>query len=154
MSVSKIHFIFNERSGTVTRVGIGRMMNEVQKIMGPLAGEMRPGPGKDICPSVKELADRYEGQNHAIAIVAGDGGVVAAASVLMGRKTPLLPIAGGTHNIFVDQLGFDPDYIKSLKQALNHRVAAVDVGVVNGKPFLVGLALDPNAYNAFVIYTH
>jgi diacylglycerol kinase family enzyme len=73
----------------------------------------------------------------ALVVVGGDGTVRLASGPAVRTGTPLYHFPLGTENLFARELGFD-DSIPRLLQAIDRgRVRCLDVGVVEGQPFLL-----------------
>jgi diacylglycerol kinase family enzyme len=74
----------------------------------------------------------------------GDGTVTACAAGLAGSGTPLAVVPAGTGNLLARNLGLPLDVTGALAVALAGVSRELDVGVANGRPFLVmaGLGLD------------
>ena len=69
---------------------------------------------------------------------------------MLGREDVtlgVLPI--GTHNFIARELGFSPDFGAAAAQYKAGQSVQMDVGKVNGMPFLVGITLDRNSVNLF-----
>ena len=79
-----------------------------------------------------------------IVIGGGDGTISNALPELLQLNKPLAVLPLGTANDFARSLGLPQDSIAAARVALQGRLHKVDVGLVNGKPFLnvasVGLA--------------
>jgi len=83
----------------------------------------------------------------ALAIVGGDGSVNAAAESALATNRPLAVLPGGTLNHFARDLGIaDPE--GTLNALRGGDLVAVDVGLIDGKPFLNTASF--GTYAAFV----
>ncbi len=71
-----------------------------------------------------------------IVIGGGDGTVSTALSQLLKLKRPVAVIPLGTANDFARTLGLPSDPLEAAEIALNGREHRIDVGLVNGKPYL------------------
>lgn len=71
-----------------------------------------------------------------VAAVGGDGTLNAVARRLVGTKSTLLPLPGGTFNHFVRDLGMSPTIEDILRRIDHAKVKRVDVGYVNDELFL------------------
>ncbi len=81
--------------------------------------------------SVAENAD-------VIVIYGGDGTVQEAAGALIGGKTPLLILPGGTANVISNELRIAQDVEKAVNLCLGqHRIREIDVGQMGHKYFLI-----------------
>ena len=79
-----------------------------------------------------------------IVIGGGDGRISSALPELLRLDKPLTVLPLGTANDFARTLGVPPDAMKAAEVALSGREHRIDIGSVNGRPFLnvasVGLA--------------
>ncbi|MET4011381.1 diacylglycerol kinase (ATP) [Mucilaginibacter sp. UYP25] len=86
-----------------------------------------------------ELARKLIGKTDLVAVYGGDGCVTSVASALLGSNLPIAIIPGGTANVMAKELDIPLDTVEAL--ALlgkgKHRIIAVDMGLVNGTPFLL-----------------
>ncbi|MFP3854453.1 MAG: diacylglycerol/lipid kinase family protein, partial [Anaerolineales bacterium] len=85
-----------------------------------------------------------------IAVYGGDGTVSATAASMKGLDLPLAILPGGTGNVMATELAMPMDLRTACRQLLeaNH-VRRVDVGTVNGRPFIlrVGVGLEAEMVN-------
>lgn len=72
----------------------------------------------------------------AVVVGGGDGTISTAARQLVGTNVPLGVVPLGTLNHFAKDLGIPLDAEEAAAVVLEGRTAAVDVGEVNGHPFL------------------
>jgi undecaprenyl-diphosphatase len=70
-----------------------------------------------------------------LGIVGGDGSINAAAQTALAAKRPLAVIPGGTLNHFARDLGIQ-DAAGTIAALQAGELVAVDVGVIDGRPFL------------------
>jgi YegS/Rv2252/BmrU family lipid kinase len=93
---------------------------------------------------LNQLLRRHGPDAERIVIGGGDGTISNALPVLLQLGKPLAVLPLGTANDFAKNLGLPQDGIACAHVALHGRVHKVDVGLVNGTPFLnvasVGLA--------------
>ena len=98
-----------------------------------------------------ELAQQAAGKVDVVFAIGGDGTVGQVASGLAGSSTALGILPAGTHNVMGAELGLRPfgwncwwALDENLRQLVDAPVYKVDVGLCNGKPFLLwaGLGLD------------
>ncbi|MEY2398245.1 MAG: hypothetical protein QOJ00_1419 [Actinomycetota bacterium] len=75
-----------------------------------------------------------------IGVAGGDGSVSCAAQHLSGTDTPLLVIPAGTRNHFAHDVGID-DLDAAAAAAHSDRSETVDLGEVNGRPFVNNASL-------------
>jgi len=78
----------------------------------------------------------------AIGVAGGDGSLAPVAQVAIDRDLPFVVVPFGTRNHFARDLGLDrDDPLKALPAFLGGRERGVDVGRVNGRPFLNNVSL-------------
>jgi YegS/Rv2252/BmrU family lipid kinase len=89
------------------------------------------------------IAKKLIGRTDLVAVYGGDGCVTSVAAALQGSKTPLAIIPGGTANVMAKELGVPLDTAEALAVLLagNHKQKRVDMGLVNGEPFLLRVNL-------------
>ena len=88
------------------------------------------GNGKDIAEqSVLNNTDM-------VLSVGGDGTTFEIIDGLINTSTPLGIIPAGTGNDFVKAINMPQDPIESLMKILSYKEKALDVGLINNKPFL------------------
>jgi diacylglycerol kinase family enzyme len=148
--VENFDFIVNRRGGTVLKTGEEKVRAEILSRFGDKAGAFSFVEGNEIASAVKAWAEEHAGQNRGLVIGGGDGTVVTAVGQILGQDITLGVLPLGTQNLFAQQLGFPADF-KAAAERYNKKgqTVAMDVGVVNGVPFLVGLTLDRNTVNLF-----
>ncbi|MBC7512694.1 hypothetical protein H7142_03490 [Candidatus Saccharibacteria bacterium] len=71
-----------------------------------------------------------------VAVVGGDGSLNSVARLLVGSKSVLFPLPGGTFNHFIRDLGMPPTVEESINAFDTARVISVDVAYVNDELFL------------------
>jgi undecaprenyl-diphosphatase len=97
-----------------------------------LAGLPTTAPD-DLGHAIEEI--RSEGQPVRVIVWGGDGTMRAAASVVVGTDTTLLPAPAGSHNHFAQHVGItNLDELAAARDA--HVVRRLDVGYVNDEIFL------------------
>lgn len=74
-------------------------------------------------------------------VLGGDGTVLAVASALLGGAVPLGIVPLGTANLLARDLGIPLDPSEAITALLDAEVRCVDVGCVNGHPFLCAAML-------------
>jgi undecaprenyl-diphosphatase len=97
----------------------------------------------DVPEVMKQAASRAE----VLGVIGGDGTVNAAAAAAMDADVPLLVVPAGTFNHFAKDLELDEvtDAVEALAAG---RAIAIDVGDVDGQPFLNTASL--GSYPEFV----
>jgi diacylglycerol kinase family enzyme len=84
----------------------------------------------------------------AVVTLGGDGTVNEAANGLAGTDVPLIPLPGGSQNVFAKMLGLPGDLVDAAERVLHladdWRTRRVDLGRVNGRVFTfsAGAGLD------------
>jgi diacylglycerol kinase family enzyme len=132
---SSAHLIINP--------GAGRMA----AFLGRLTGAARERgirvrvlePGEDM-----RLVAVTAAQNGAelLAVAGGDGSVAAVAEVAVERELPLVVVPVGTLNHFARDLGLDLAYpLRALDAFFGDHERRVDVGLLNGRPFINNVSL-------------
>jgi YegS/Rv2252/BmrU family lipid kinase len=92
-----------------------------------------PVPPEAFADALGQLAP---GSVDRVLVGGGDGTLNAALPALLRARVPLGVIPLGTANDFAGALGVPGDLRAALRVALDGRLARVDVGRVNGRPFL------------------
>jgi diacylglycerol kinase (ATP) len=78
-----------------------------------------------------------------VAIYGGDGSVAEAAAALEGAAASLAILPGGTANVMATELGIPRQLEAALRVAADpaSQVRTVDLGAVNGRPFVLRVSL-------------
>lgn len=87
------------------------------------------------------IAKKLIGKTDLIAVYGGDGCVTAVAAALHGTQTPMAIIPGGTANVMAKELGVPIDTKDALAVLRKGKIKKVDMGLVNGEPFLLRVNL-------------
>jgi diacylglycerol kinase family enzyme len=97
-------------------------------------------PGEDARHAALELAD-YGAES--LAVAGGDGSVAAVAGVAVERGLPLVVVPTGTLNHFARDIGLDlARPLRALDGfASGHDERRVDIGRINGRPFINNVSL-------------
>jgi diacylglycerol kinase family enzyme len=97
-------------------------------------------PGEDA--RLSALAAVEDGAE-SLAVAGGDGSVAAVAGVAVERELPLVVVPTGTLNHFARDLGLDLAHpLRALDVfASGHHERGVDVGRINGRPFINNVSL-------------
>lgn len=90
-----------------------------------------------------EIARKLIGKTDLVVVYGGDGCVCAVAAALHASQTPMAIVPGGTANVMAGELGIpsDTEAALALLQKGNFKLKAVDMGLVNGEPFLLRVNL-------------
>lgn len=88
-----------------------------------------------------DLARKLFGKTNLIAVYGGDGCVTEVAAALQGSQMPMAIIPGGTANVMARELGVPLDSLEALRTLATGKVQKIDMGTVNGKPFLLRVNL-------------
>lgn len=91
--------------------------------------------------SAKQVAEREE---EILFVFGGDGTLRAVAGALAGSQTALAALAGGTTNVWVRETNIPFDGHKAIEKHLDGQQVKIDLGRVNGEPFIlmVGIGWD------------
>ena len=86
-----------------------------------------------------KIAQSVIGKTDLIAVYGGDGSVTEVAVALYKSNIPMAIIPGGTANVMAKELGIPLEAIAALEFIKNgkYTVQAVDMGLLNEKPFLL-----------------
>jgi len=92
---------------------------------------------------IRALAERaIEAGADAIGVAGGDGSLATVASVAAAHDVPFVVVPAGTLNHFALDLGLDRDDVVGSLDAFGEAVERrVDVGEVNGRPFVNNVSL-------------
>jgi diacylglycerol kinase family enzyme len=131
--VNAISNISGARIGVVVNAAAGSARNDPTDDIAaalPNADIIRVGPDE----SIVDALERATGAS-VLGILGGDGSINAAAENALATQRPLAVFPGGTLNHFARDLGIGEtaDTVAALHA---DTVTAVDVGLIDGKPFL------------------
>ena len=77
-----------------------------------------------------------------VAVYGGDGTVMEVARALHGSDTPMAILPGGTANVVAKELNIPLNTEEAIRLTVeNNKITQVDMGVVNGTPFLIRVNL-------------
>jgi diacylglycerol kinase family enzyme len=97
------------------------------------------GPGKDLVALVKGAIDSGA---DVIGMAGGDGSMAAVAGIAAERGIPMVAVPAGTRNHLAGDLGLDRHDVVGALDAFDEAVEReVDVGDVNGRPFMNNVSL-------------
>lgn len=135
--MKKIHFIINPAAGSdepilsyINRAFEGSAI-EWEVTVSHKEGE------------VFEAAKKQKGKVDIVAVYGGDGSIMEAARALYGSDTPMALLPGGTANIMAKELNIPMDTPAALEMLASHNftIQEIDMGLVNGCPFLLRVNL-------------
>lgn len=91
-----------------------------------------------VTGSLREATEqaRRAAPGSVVAVLGGDGFLAAAAAGAHRSGAVLLPLAGGRGNDTVRRLGLPLDPERAVRRLARYSVTEVDLGQVNGRPFL------------------
>jgi diacylglycerol kinase family enzyme/membrane-associated phospholipid phosphatase len=122
-----ITFVVNPTAGPAFMPNPAHALREAL----PLARVIETGEDLDMEDALKMAA----AEARAIGIAGGDGSVNGAAEEALAHNLPLVVVPTGTLNHLARDLGLDS--VKDSVEAVQHgHAAAVDIGTIDGKPFL------------------
>lgn len=137
MTTKHIHFIINPASGKEEPIlsFINRIFEDLD-----IAWDVTVTRKNT---DVQALAKSLIGKTDIIAVYGGDGTLTEMAAALHGSDTPLAIIPGGTANVMAKELGIPLDTFQALIMLAgnNYTIRKIDMGVVNGRPFLLRLSI-------------
>jgi diacylglycerol kinase (ATP) len=136
MKFKHIHFIINPASGKEEPIltYINQVFDGSAIKWDVSVTQRHKNPG--------DIAKKLIGKTDLIVVYGGDGSVTDTARALHGTNTPMAIIPGGTANVMAKQLQIPLDTISALELIKSHhKLKAVDMGLVNGHPFLLRVNL-------------
>ena len=133
---SSAHLILNPAAGSASAY-LGRLIGAARE-HGIQVHVLKPGEDARLAT----LAAAEDGAG-SLAVAGGDGSVAAVAGVAMERDLPLVVVPIGTLNHFARDLGLDlARPLRALDAfASDHHERRVDVGRINGRPFINNVSL-------------
>lgn len=108
--------------------------------------------GFEVEPCSAEILDRriqraiHDGADRVV-VAGGDGTIAKAASALVGQKTALAIVPGGTLNHFARDHGIPVDHTKAAEISATGETTTTDVATVNGRVFL-----NTSSVGAYVVF--
>jgi diacylglycerol kinase family enzyme len=145
MSTPAFHIVFNASAGTVLKTGQETIAQKIEA-SGIQALSVNFFEGKDLQPGLRKLKKTGE----PILLGGGDGTLMRCAPEFLDAPGQLGIIPMGTMNLLANDLGLPLTIEDALKAyAEGARQRTIDVGSVNGVPFLCCAALGviPEASN-------
>ena len=134
-SVAPAHLILNPASG-----GAAALLRRLTRAARERGIRVRAlATGEDAGHAALEAADNGA---RALAVAGGDGSVAAVAGAAVERGLPLLVVPTGTLNHFARDLGLDlARPLRALDALVVGHERRVDVGRINGRPFINNVSL-------------
>jgi diacylglycerol kinase family enzyme len=143
-------FIVNVDAHAVHQAGLEAVEKTLNETFGPEMGAIVSGKGADMPQLVRGWLAAHAGSSRIPVIVGGDGTLLTASAEAMKHNVALGVLPGGTQNFVARMIGLPADFAAAAKAYKNPlAVRDIDVGKVNGKPFLYGLLLDPASVDLF-----
>jgi diacylglycerol kinase family enzyme len=138
--VDRVAVVYNPRSGALLAradEAPGEQLKEIFAERG-VPAEFRAFDRDTLAADVRELLN---GKPDAVIVAGGDGTVSSIAERMLGGDVPLGVLPGGTMNVLAHDLGVPKELDRAVDALLAAPVHHIDVGTVNGKPFLTGSSL-------------
>lgn len=142
-------FIINRRAGTVMAESETRVISNLRAAFGYKTGQFHLVEGGEIASTVKTWLQTQNTIHRSLIIGGGDGTLLTAAAEVIQTDIALGLLPLGTQNFLARDMGFSNDYREAAHQCANSSIRNVDVGIVNGQPFLYGLLFDRNSVQFF-----
>lgn len=134
-SIRKVVVIYNPRSGSLLEAGDDDPEITLRKLFEDRGIEPELHAfDLEALPNVIKAAE--EGSADAVVACGGDGSILAVVDALGSTKLPLGLIPGGTMNILARDIGIPMEPEAAVDIIAGGKIEAIDVGVVNGQPFL------------------
>jgi len=89
------------------------------------------------------IAEALSGKTDLLAVYGGDGTVMEVARALHGSNTPIAILPGGTANVVAKELNLPLNIEEAIRLILSTEpvIQQIDMGMVNGCPFLIRVNL-------------
>ena len=133
MSERRYHIIFNPAAGTARATGLTTAALGAHFSQAGLVFDIDDDEGTDLGARIRRA---LEGDADTIVAAGGDGTVLAVAEGLIGSDKQLAVLPLGTLNGLARDLGLALDLPGAVAQLASLEPRAIDVGEVNGRPFL------------------
>jgi diacylglycerol kinase (ATP) len=132
--------VTNPAAGTFRR---GRGSAYLEQRLRALGMEVHPITAPTPGAMVKSLraALQHEPRTTRVIVAGGDGTLSAALPALVGTDFPVAVISLGTFNVVAREMGVPLDLEGALAVARHGQPRPVDVGVANGRPFIVNVGI-------------
>ncbi|MBK1724513.1 diacylglycerol/lipid kinase family protein [Thiocystis violacea] len=132
---SRVLAVINPTSGDADPDGVDPVLELLNRRLGEhgIAIQVIPFAPEILAAS---LRDALGEDVRAIYVAGGDGTLLSVVEALNGHRVPIGIIPRGTMNWMAKDLGIPLDLEDAVAALLNARVQNVDIGYVNGEPFL------------------
>ncbi len=135
VSGSRVLAVINPASGEVDPTGIDPVLTLLNQRLGERGITVQVVPFEpDTLAS--SLRDALDDDVLALYVAGGDGTLLAVVEALDGHRVPIGILPRGTMNWVAKDLGIPLDAGEALDALLDAQVRNIDVGSVNGHPFL------------------
>lgn len=133
--IRKVTVIYNPRSGTLLAAGDNDPEASLRKLFVDRGVEAELHTF-DI-KTLSDIINRAEANSvDALIVCGGDGSILAVVAALGERKLALGLIPGGTMNVLARDIGLPIELEAAADVIVGGQLKAIDVGYVNGAPFL------------------
>ncbi|UIJ72913.1 diacylglycerol kinase family protein [Aurantimonas sp. HBX-1] len=141
----KILALLNQDGGTLKTLDLDRLAALIRDEFQVHGHEITVErcKGSAIVESIRRASERPD--IDVLMVGGGDGTVSAAAVALTGKPIALAILPAGTMNLFARTLQIPLDLTEAIAALASGQVLAVDVGTVNGEPFVHQFAVGLHA---------
>ncbi|MDO4767995.1 MAG: diacylglycerol kinase family protein [Pseudomonadota bacterium] len=142
ISRSPIHVLLNECAGSHESDAIRR--ETIERALQDAGREYRVvglHPGPELSREILAAVTQAESAGAVVVAAGGDGTLNAVAQAMFGREMPFGILPQGTFNYFGREHGISQELPIALEQLLTGEVHPVQVGLVNGRVFLVNASI-------------
>lgn len=119
---------------TSPKAGSGAGREQIPRLIETIE---RLGRTASIVATVAELQDRVAAAKNPIVVAAGGDGTVALAAQSIDAGVAIVPMPLGTENLLAIHFGHRVDAEQVAATIRYGRVARIDAGLANGRPFLI-----------------
>lgn len=139
--------IVNPRAGFLTR---SRALGRVIEAAGALGWALEVRETVTRGDATRFAAQAVARHAPVVLVAGGDGTLNEAIQALAGTSTAVGAVPLGTVNVWVRELGLPLDPVEAVRQLLTGQIRRVDLGLANGRYFLLmaGLGFDAEAVHA------
>ncbi len=134
-AIRRVIVIYNPRAGILLAGNDGDPVNRLRKLFEDrgIAAELHPF---DLDALPAQLESGMQSRCDAVIVCGGDGSILAVIAALRHLALPLGLIPGGTMNILARDIGLPEEAEAAADIIAAGRIESIDVGYVNGTPFL------------------